>query len=353
VDLTSWQAVITTIKALQFIGLIAFNPSGDQLAFVENHVSSSSLDQAPNFQLNIYDLAAQKLVAQKALDYDPRAMKFSADGSSLAVFGGTDSVPHGSKPPAHIQLLDAASLEAAWEPTVPDLLAGMSLPENPETDYLMDVWEPGAAFSADGSRLYIVHSDGDVLTKVDFERRTWASAPIRPRLSWWERLLSLGAGTAQAKGMNGTTKSAQLSADGKRLYVSGSTYVTAPDSSGNLQFNQTPLGLQVIDLASGAELGKVETNAGGFSLAPDGGSIYLYDWNDTPSTEIVEAASLKVTQRLEKGAVLTAHLLDGEPVTMLQMFSQVSLLDPHTLSPLGKAWYTRMNNTLMSVPFPY
>lgn len=338
VDMATWQMVTTTLQTLQYASPIIFNPAGTQLAIVENSASADP-GQSPAYRLDIYDLATQMLVAQKPLDYTPRVMKYSAGGTRLGIFGETYNVPYGSKPQAHIQLFDAASLELGWEPSLPGALAGSAQPQNPGNDPIFDMWEPGVVFSADGSLLYIAHSEADMLTKVDFEHRTQVSVPIQPRLSWWDRLLRLGTGAAYAKGMNGTTKQARLSPDGTRLYVLGITYQTSQDSSGNFQFNQIPLGLQVIDPASGAELGKVPSEASDFSLSPDGGAIYLIDWQNTPSTEIVDAASLKVKQRQDKGAVVTARLLDGQPVTMLQLFSQLNQLDPQTLSPVGKPWY--------------
>ena len=161
-------------------------------------------------------------------------------------------------------------------------------------------WTPAVVPSPDRQMLYIVHADEDKLTTVDFAHRSVTSVEIGPARSWLEQLMALGAGIAYAKTLDGTRKHAVLSSDGTRLYIVGETGKSTQDANQEWQFTQTPLNLQVVDVASGVQIAKVETQANEISLSPDGSQLYLRGWSDSgvPWTDVLDAARLEVVTRL-------------------------------------------------------
>ena len=335
IDLQTWQSVEVQIDSLKESSALAINPARTQIAIAQVN-PPRDWTKPPSYTLALVDLAGQKIVAQRPLSFSPRLLKYTQDGSGILVYGGDYAAAAGAKPQASALLLDAGDLHTLWQPALRGVHAGGTQPPTDGSDPIFDIWEPGYALTADGSTLYIVHSDENVLTTVDFARRVESQVPIQPRLSWLDRLLSWTAGLAYAKGGNGTTKQAQLSQDGSRLYVIGSTENASLDSHGNMQLTQTPLGLQAIDPASGAELAKLDTAAYNFYLSPDGSAIYLDNWED-PSygAQVVEAGSLKVTRQMEKLNLTVVKTIGGQPVVLAQSrFDQMTSLDPGSLEPV-------------------
>jgi DNA-binding beta-propeller fold protein YncE len=166
--------------------------------------------------------------------------------------------------------------------------------------------------------LYIVHADSDQLTTVDLIDRTIRTVEIRPHLSWLEGLISFTAKTAQAKVLNGTTKQAVLSPDGKTLYVTGFTGLPSVDANGNWLWETIPLGLQKIDVASGEEMDRVNNETQEISLSGDGATLYLHGWiaDGVNWTEIVNAGDLELIQRIERQFLQPAQTQDGKRLVL-------------------------------------
>jgi hypothetical protein len=109
-----------------------------------------------------------------------------------------------------------------------------------------------------------------------------------------------------------------LSRDGTRLYVVGETGKSTRDANQQWQFTQTPLKLQVVDVATGVQIAKVETQATEASLSPDGSQLYLRGWSDSgvPWTEVRDAARLEVVTRLTGRYLIPARQRDGQPILL-------------------------------------
>ncbi len=110
---------------------------------------------------------------------------------------------------------------------------------NPDRLFISaQVW----SFAPDRDALYVVHADSEQLTTVDFESQTVKTVEIQPKLTWFERLLSMTAGIAHAKIGDGITRQAAVSPDGQFLYVVGVNNATFQDEQGNWQMEQTSAG---------------------------------------------------------------------------------------------------------------
>ena len=185
-------------------------------------------------------------------------------------------------------------------------------------------FDPGIAFAPDRDVLYVVHGDEDKLTTVDFTTRKVRTVGIHAKLSWLEQLLSLTAGVAHAKGMDGTSKQALTSPDGKNLYVVGSTEAVTKLAKGtNWDFTFTPLGLQVIATADGTLVDKIDTEANSVSLSPDGTHVLLSGWKDsgsygTPWTDVYDTSSGSIVKHLDGLNLIPTRRIDGQAILGLQ-----------------------------------
>ncbi len=119
-----------------------------------------------------------------------------------------------------VALFDASDLSLLWAAELKCVRDG-TFPKKADTANTQEIYQPsaawhfqpGIAFAPDRDALYVVHGDADRLTTVDFASRRVKTVDIRPRLSWLDQLLTLTAGVAYAKGMDGTTKQAIASPD--------------------------------------------------------------------------------------------------------------------------------------------
>jgi hypothetical protein len=162
-----------------------------------------------------------------------------------------------------------------------------------------------------------------------------------------ERLLSLGAGRARAKIAEGTSLTAAIAPDGSRLYLVGWSSRLVDPQSGDWEIEHTPLGLQVVDTASGERLAWYESEASSLSISPSGKELYLRAWGEeAPWTEVFEIEAGQVTRRLE-GAYLEpvrAQDLRAQNQRALLASSvglkgdryQVTIVDPQSLQVVGE-----------------
>lgn len=235
---------------------------------------------------------------------------------ALAVYGTqTDRSGNGSK--AYLALLDGEDLHLLWEKPLPEIQffipgAGEDHSDPTQGEYL----NPAAAFSPDGSKLYLVAADQPLMLTVDFQKQTVARARIQPRTSLLDHLLALGVRPVHAKIMNGVSKDGVLSQDGRYFYVVGQETRMVKNERGDYDSEITPLGMQVIDTRDGTLVRNVPTEASSVSLDLDGRTLLLEGWREGkdgisgPWTETMDPATWQVTQRLN-GTVYPSRLLDG------------------------------------------
>jgi hypothetical protein len=336
IDLPGWDYQSYQLELPRPAFQLVFSPDGRRLAIAAGNRESS---------LAIFDLDQEQLVGTAGLEFTIHQMKFTADGAGLMAYGthieNRFTVNESSSGPPGIALLDASSLELLWSQSLPGLQHGIVPKEGADPDadlhqpgqalYLL----PGLAWAPDRDALYLAHAGQELLSVVDFSARQVTRLEIHDRLSWLERLLSLGAGRARAKVAEGTALEAALSPDGSRLYLLGSSSSLVDPQGGDWEVVHTPLGLQVIDPVSGERLAWYETNASSLSISPDGTRLYLRAWGqDEPWTEVFDLASGESVARLQGVYAQPVRGLDGRwLLASSQPLSgdrwRVILVDPH------------------------
>jgi hypothetical protein len=297
--------------------------------------------------LTIIDIEQGIITSQSKIDAYVTRMKFTDRGKELMLYTPAINVMNGlSAAPPQAFLLDAADLSPRWSAELKDIRDGIfptdetvtpdSLYEPGNAVYL----SPGMAFAPDRNSLYIVHADSEQLTMVDFENQKVETVEIQTKLTWLEQLLSLLAGTAQAKIADGTSKQAVISPDGQFLYVIGTKSASFQDQQENWQMSQTMLGLEIIQPNDGSRVERIETDAAELSMSPDGRFLYLRNWaNDGPWTEIFDTSSQKLITRKEGLYATPALQMNGEFLLVSTYSSSetahhMSVLEPDSLNVL-------------------
>jgi hypothetical protein len=265
-----------------------------------------------------FEVATGAEQARVTLPFAPRSAGFAPDNEQVFLYGvdasqRTDQL----NPVTYVARLDLATLAAEWTEALPFVRDGQfALPEEIGTADLWAVgqwYTPAVVWAADSARLYLALADADQLTTVDFAAEAVTTVAIAPTQSWFDRLLASTAGAAEAKMLNGTVKNGLLGPDG-RLYVLGFTTHTVDE------FTEIPLGLQVIDPATGALLTTVDTAARHLSLGADAAGdpvLLLEGWGDRYWTEVRALADPATLLAEFRGWSLQAgHLPSGAPVLL-------------------------------------
>ena len=178
-------------------------------------------------------------------------MAFTADGEALMLYGNPENFETGvTEGPPVAELRSSDDLDVIWSRELEAVVDGFQ----PNADFKGEAHQPGTGstyrpavvFDPQTSTMYVVHADVDKLTRVEFERKRVLTQDIQPAVSWFERLLALGAGAAHAKAMDGVEREALLSQDGETLYIAGMQNKMTQASNGEWQFEQVPLSLQAI-----------------------------------------------------------------------------------------------------------
>lgn len=346
IDLFEWKNTPLGIEFDAVVDVLAFDADGARLA-VAAMPQARGVDDPPGSIVTVVDLASGTIAARARLAHQVTRLGFSPEGDSLLAYG--QSVPEpGSDPVAWAARLRAGDLAVAWAQHLPGILNVEHRQVDGEPRYFW--YQPAVALWPEGNALYIVHADADRLTAVDFTRRAPRAEDILPAQSWLEWLLARTAGVAHAKMTDGTIKQAALSPDGSRLYVAGQTMASAKTDRGQWEYTRDSLDLQVIDVATGALLDSLETEATEVSLSADGARLFLRGWTEPgasdpyaiPWTQVVDAETLETVATLEGYALVPARRLDGDPILLSNTTAPngqqaVAALDPETLMEIH-AW---------------
>ncbi len=246
--------------------------------------------------------------------------------------------------------MDAGDLSQLWRDGLEGVRDGV-YPKDEVAGENVDLHQPGVAiyyfpglvFAPDRDALYVVHPDQDRLTTVDYATRTVETVEIRPQLSWFERLLSLGASTAHAKVAEGTDRRVVISPDGELLYIVGQESDLYQDANGDWQVRSKQLDLQVVRTVDGVQVGGSDTEAEQLSISADGSTLYLLGWEaDVPWTEVVETAQVQETiTRLEGMWLRPGYRIDGEVLLLASDWiggrgHHIAVADPKALKVLNE-----------------
>ena len=333
VSLPDWKDITTLLPGSGWVGTLIFSPGNERLAMLYNRANTSSL--------LIIDAASGEIVAQQALDFQPERVAFAQEGRTLVVYGTPQSDNPGITQPGAPRLvaLDAVTLETVWEREFSGLASGSWCLEDcdqPHGQQLYAYWAPAVVFAPAENQLFILHADRDQLTRVDLVDGAVSQLQITKRQSWLERLLSLTAGVASAKGgSRGATKQAFLAAGGKQLYVLS----TATDAVRNQDGYWEPINeyteAQVIDLASGQIVDRYPAASSWLRSSPDGRFILVETWQDTGlDTQLLAAGTLEKVADFQDWEIVWAPGLDGQAALLgkrgTNTTTELALFDPQS-----------------------
>jgi len=351
IDLETWEDNVQELRLDASVNAMDFSPDGKRLAIAYGNNESRIL--VLNVNLPFEKLESSAL--QETMDFLVNKMKFTSDGSGLMVYGYRTEDP--STPyqvniePPIVTLLDSTDLKVRWQDSLEGVQHGV-VPKDQSGDESVDIFQPGQAvyyfpgltFTPQHDILFVVHPGEDKLTNVDFDTQKISSVGIKPKLSWFERLLSLGAGVAHAKVAEGTTKHAVVSPDGQFLYIVGVRSELADSEGDEWQINNIPLGLQIVRTEDGSLINRYDTEASDVSLSYDGQYLFLQGWSQTDGsawTQIFDTVTHQPLTRVQDNTWLVpTRRLNGTPILVSSVYinsedrQHYVIVDPGDLSTL-------------------
>jgi hypothetical protein len=342
IDLASLRQVTVPLSSEGCVWTLAFSPDHTRLALAVHEKGSDSLV--------LVNTATGGIKARQRVGFPLSLLRFAPDGGRLIAFGQPEGADRGvSRPgPPHVLLIDGRTLELAWNHELPQIVSGHWCMEGCDREHQEQLhanWRPAVALSRDGRAVHIVEADRDRLTTVDLEARSVRSAEIRPPQTLIGWLLDLLVGEVHAKApTEGTRKDAVLSQDGTRLFVVGGESRPARDAKGRWEWNNRPLGLQVVAVATGSRLATRESRATGIGSAAGDARLYLAHWSDRKrQTEVIDAATLERVADVSGWKISPAMRLDGRPIILASRVdydkhrTRLAVLDPRTYRP-ERSW---------------
>jgi len=353
IDLETWEDHVQELRLDASVNAMDFSPDGKRLAIAYGNNESRILV----LNVNLPFEKSESGTLQEAMDFLVNKMKFTSDGSGLMVYGFRTEGP--STPyqvniePPIVTLLDSMDLSVRWQDNLEGVQHGV-VPKDQTGDEPVDIFQPGQAvyyfpgltFAPHHDILYVVHPDEDKLTNVDFDTQKISSVEIRPKLSWFERLLSLGAGVAHAKVAEGTTKHAVVSPDGQLLYIVGVRSELADSEGDEWQINNIPLGLQIVRTKDGSRINRYDTEASDVSISYDGQYLFLQGWSQIDGsawTQIFDTVTHQPLTRVQENIwLMPTRRLNGTSILVSNVYinsedrQHYAIVDPEELSVLAE-----------------
>ena len=352
INLDTWTKQVQELRLDSYVNAIAFSPDGRQLAIAYGNAQSRVLllDVSKPF------VKSKPAMQETSLDFYIYNMKFNAKGSGLMIYGSKIenryTVNEMSLDPPLAVLLASADLRVRWKTSLDGVHHGI-LPKDENTIATTDITQPGQAiylypglvFAPEDDVLYVVHADEDKLTVVDFAAQKATTLDIKPQLSWFERLLSLGVIHAHAKVAEGTRKEAVISPDGKFLYIVGQRSELGETTGNETQVNTFPLGLQIVRTSDRSRVAQYDTDAQELSISADGRYLYLRSWGVSPdvaSTQIFDTSSNRIIARLNGMFLKPTRRIDGRPILGSSVWLENKrinhnfIVDPQNLSIMAE-----------------
>jgi len=353
INLETWEGHVQELRLDAYVNAMDFSPDGEHLAIAYGNNNSQVL------VINVAEPPVKSKTAalQASMDFLVYRMKFTTDGNGLMVYGLVNKNPStvyqvNSEPPV-VALLDGTDLSMRGKVALESIHHGI-IPKDENSDDTVDPFQPGQAmylypgltFAPNHDTLYVVHPGEDKLTSVDFDVQKVSSVEIRPRLSWFDRLLSLGARVAHAKVAEGTTKHVAISPDGQFLYIVGERNELVDSKSDEWQINHIPLGLQIVRAEDGSRIDRYDTEASDVSISYDGGYLFLQGWSESDGsawTQIFDTETNQPVTQVENNTWLVpTRRLNGAPILASSVYmngedqQHYAIVNPEDLFPLAE-----------------
>lgn len=154
---------------------------------------------------------------------------------------------------------------------------------------VFEYYQPGVAWSHDGSKVYVAHANEPAVTEVDLIDGTVVEHELETPTAWLDRLAAFWNPAAVAKGPSaGATATAALDPDANTLYVASEVGEFVPSDDGDWHIEWAPQGLTAIDVATWEVSNTWDLPTGQIALMPDGGR--LIGWGTT-RTDTIDTTS--------------------------------------------------------------
>ena len=324
VDLPSWKTRQYDLGLRGWMRSLIFSKDGSLLAIASGD---------PESHIWIVDTENGKITAEQKANFSVRKIQFTDDGKALMAYGphiasegeaANAGVSVGSPKAA---LYSVSDLKLLWSAELDGIRDG-TFPKKADAPITNDIYLPGAAwhyepgivFSPNSDVLYVVHGDEEKLTTVDFINQKVHTVDVDVKISWLDRLVSLTAGVAHAKGMDGTVKQAFISPEGNFLFVGGNTEAVTQQADGSdMEITDTPLGLQVITAEDGTLVTDLDIEATPTGLSSDGRYIFLTGWKNNDrggmaTTDVYDTASMSLIKHIDHVQLMPTSRIDGNPI---------------------------------------
>ncbi len=318
VDLASWTARPTgVVLPEQAVLPPAFSAGGRRLYWLLPGWRDPAHGIPRSYHLYRFDVAAGSMATAGDLpeSFQPWSMQPLASGK-IAIFGIPDDSNSLAEDAPHLLLVDPDAGVVSHDLRLEGVTAGQfHLSDVPRGQNPFRIYRPAIAWDAQRGLLSLVHAGAERVTVVDAEHGTvLADGPVEPRLSLLDRFWRRLNPVAEAKGVPATTKTALLSPDGARLYVTGDR---PAEPAGEGDGPGIPMGLQVIDTETLAEVKRFNLPVSQMALSPDGKTLLL------TGTHLEEQAggAVQVSEGVyvidTASLAVTAHIEDRKPLFML------------------------------------
>ncbi len=315
VDIRSWTELPMNVSVEGYVPQILFGSDAKALFWTRATRVIGIRNGPSNFVLYRYDLErrALEVVATFPAAFNPREMRLLRSGDRIGVYGILFKDEAGPDEP-HVLVVDLGKNQIAADVAVASLidgpitLAAGGAPDTPETP--LRNYGAGRAWDLRNDRLYLVHPTGERVTTIDLQNGTLlAQAPIRRPQSLADRLLSWLILPAEAKLEPGERRTAAVSPDGTRLYVTGARQEVTRQRDGRIVYRDIPLGLQVINTRDFTEVRRLDLASGDLALSPTGEWLLLTGSRThlvvgEPSTQQASGLYVVDARRLEPSAPL-------------------------------------------------
>jgi len=279
IDLASWTDTTANLTPIDEVNTLIFGPDGKVLYWVNPTQHDAAHNMPRAFELYRYDLGSQRLTTVTTLppSFIPSELRLLRSGSSLAIYGLATDAENRAEEPPHVLVVDLVADHILTDVRLESIKAGqMLMPTASGEEPHYQLYMPGTAWDLDHNLLYIVHADSDTITVVDVATgRIVKQLDIHPQLSLGDRVWQALIPTAEAKGLPETGRRALLSRDGTRLYIVGYRSEVTKLPTGEVDWQNRPLGLQVVATDDGSERRHFDLPIGEIALSPDGQWLLL------------------------------------------------------------------------------
>ena len=321
IDTRRWTDRVLDLKVDAYTSPLRFDASGASVYWAQPVWFADTGTTTALWRLDVAAGSAREIVrlppnlyARDVRVLDGRVAIYAEPGPGNVTIGG-----QGRDPGPSVFVIDPAS--ARMLSVALPVRAGQYQDASPaNADEPWRQIAPGLAWDPSHRRLFVADAESERIFHIDLDTGS-INGPFepKPRRSLVDALWALvGGSTAQAKMVSADRQQAELSADGRYLYVSGVRSTFAKGSDGKYHEQIVPLDLRVIDTFDMVELARTDAAATPLWLAPDAATL-LY------GTSIYDTRAEGYATRSD----FAVHVVDP-----------LSLRDRKTLSVEGSPWLT-------------